>query len=297
MTLKDSAIETQESQLSNSSTAESVPFQLVDGINKCSNAEYHADRKYKSSSVLKTALNSLEEYHRRYILGEPKPISNQGALDEGTLVHTALLEPELYNDSFVLFDGWKKAGKEYDAFLSNLSAGDTRIVISAPQKHRIEKLVKLAKSHLTYTSMLAGGEAEQTICGILHDIPIKVRFDYINVKKGFIFDVKTTGYSGDVEVFKLTTKDLSYDLSAALYLSMAEIYYGKPFEFYFGVLSKRDETANVYKLSQKTRLEGARKVLDACLKLKKAQETGIWTETAVEETAELGTSEYEILEV
>lgn len=281
MTLKDNEINETVPALEAMATEIGTviaPIVLQDGINKCSNTDYHADRKYKSSSVLKTALKSLDEYYKQYILGERKPMNNQGALDEGTLVHTALLEPELYEASFSLFDGWKKMGKEYDKFMDAIQPGDSRIVISPPQKHRIEKLVKLAKAHPTYMNFLSGGEAEQTICGMLHDIPIKVRFDYINVERGFIFDVKTTGYSGDVEVFKLTTKDLSYDLSAALYLSMAEIHYGKPFDFYFGVLSKRDETANVYKLSKKTRLEGARKVVDACLKLKRAQETGIWTE-------------------
>lgn len=255
--------------------------EIKDGVVECTSDEYHADRKYKSSSVLKVILKSLADYKAQYIDGNPKEFSNRTALDEGSLAHSYILEPHLTNSEFNFFNGFRKVGPEFDAFMAGLTPEEAkRPVISMPQKVRTLNLVAAYKTNAVAVELLSGGEAEQSIFGTLLDMPIKVRFDYINVDKGYIADVKTTGYGGDIDSFKQTIEGFSYQLSAALYCMMAEQYYGKPFEFYFVVLSKKDLSANVYITSEATMETGKRMVKEACTKYKNALKSGIWEDAA-----------------
>jgi hypothetical protein len=271
--------------------------ELVDGVNDCSNADYHADRKYLSSSVLKVVYKNLAEYHNQYILGNKATFGNENALNEGSLVHAKLLEPHNVKHDFVFFSGLRKSGADYEAFKSALAPTDKRIIISRPQKLRVDSYIAAFNKRPEAVEMLKGGQPEQTICGTLNGVPIKVRFDYINVEKGYIADVKTTGYPADVDTFKQTLKGLSYQLSAALYCAMAEQYYGKKFDFYFLVISKQDpQECHVYKTSETTMNEGRMMVDKACRKYLKAKESGIWVE-ASEVTETSIETDYEILEV
>ena len=127
------------------------------------------------------------------------------------------------------------------------------------------------------------------------DVPIKVRADYINVDKGYIADVKTTGYGSDVDTFKYVVQNLSYDLSAALYCQMFKQYYNKDFDFYFIVLGKRDIMCEVYKASEDTIKRGELLIIEALNIYKKCLETNDWTNNKKKDI--ISSDDYEILEV
>jgi len=253
---------------------------LKPGLNHCSNAEYHADRSYLSSSVLKTVLKSLDEYKKQYIDGETKAFGNRNALDVGSLVHSLILEPETVASSYNFFSGFRKAGKEFESFVAFLPEDRASLpIISMPQKVQADTLVAAYRRNAAAVKLMQNVECEQTIVGELFGVPIKVRFDAIDVANGRILDVKTTGYSADADSFKQTMKDLSYPLSGALYCAMAEAYYNKPFTFYYIVLSKQQpEECRVYKTSEATAAAGLRLVQTACQKFLKAKATNNWTE-------------------
>jgi exodeoxyribonuclease VIII len=272
------------------------PKELVDGLNDVSNSEYHSDRKYLSSSVLKTIYKSLDVYYDEYILGNKKEISNatQSTFDLGSLIHSYILEPHLVDSEYNWYKGFRKAGPDYQEFLKTAKKG--KPIISAPQHHQAKELLAAYQKHPAAKQLIEGGFSEQTICGTLHGVPIKTRYDYINVEKGFIADVKSTAYPSDLESFKMTVDGLMYHLSGALYCAMAEQYYGKPFDFYFIVLSKRDKTCDVFKMSEETMESGKRIVQQACAKYVTAKQTNVWTE--LKEPAKLiDMDDYEILEV
>lgn len=261
------------------------------GINQVSNALYHSDRNYLSSSVIKLLAKDVAEYHRQYILGQKQPFTgNQGALDEGSFTHSILLEPETVDTEYAIYPGKRRAGLEYQQFAEKNSG---KVILLETQAERCFKLQEAFNKQPEYAQFISGGAAELSLCVELQGVPVKTRFDYINVEKGFISDVKTTSYSGDVDSFQLVMENLDYGLSAALYLQAAELYYEKPFEFYFIVLSKKDLTANVYKLSQATRFKANRKISEALTKYKRCKESGIWTE----EQGKKFEPNFEILEV
>jgi hypothetical protein len=247
------------------------------GINKCSNREYHEDREYLSSSNLKVILNDIQKFYRERILGEKEERKQSNALDEGSFMHTMILEPDLKDVEYAFFNGWQKRGKEYDEFVSE-EKNKNKIILSAPQRMKCNKLYESYLSRKEAVNLIKGGEPEVSICGIISGIKLKARFDYVNEEKGYIVDVKTTGFDSGLEIFKLTFKDLHYDLSAALYLDIAEQYYKKNFDFYFIVLSKKDMECNVYKLSKTSRIYGRSLVVQAINKYKHCSETGNWLE-------------------
>jgi PDDEXK-like domain of unknown function (DUF3799) len=246
-----------------------------------SNAVYHADRTYLSSTVLKTILKDIREYKKYYIDGEEKPApKNQGALDEGSLAHSMILEPHLVESDYAFYKGAFKRGSEYEKFVGEVAKG--KPVISTVQAERIKRLIRTYETHPAAPGLIRNSEVEFTICAELAGVPVKVRLDSTQIHNGIISDVKTTGYSGEHDSFKQTLKDLEYDLSAALYTMVAEQHFGRPFDFYFIVLSKRDVTCNVYKTSKETMANGKRKVLEALDKYKRCKASGIWTDETVQ---------------
>jgi hypothetical protein len=98
------------------------------------------------------------------------------------------------------------------------------------------------------------------------------------VDEAYIVDVKTSGFETDIESFRLTMSQYGYGLSAALYTEVMSQHYGKPFDFYFLVLGKKDLTCNVYKVSQATMHAGQAKVLQALQKYLKCKSTNDWTD-------------------
>lgn len=266
------------------------------GINDISNQIYHQDRAFLSSSVLKTIAKSLDQYRIEYLEGQKKEHSERtlSNFSEGSYVHSRILEPELTDSEFAIYEGWRKQGKEFEAFKES---NPGKSIMSLPQIERCNRMLEAYNRMPEANNLMKDGFSEQTICGILHNVPIKVRFDRINPAEGYIVDIKTTGYGSDIDSFKQTVKDFSYDLSASLYSQMAEAYYGKPFNFYFLVLSKLDFTCNLYVVSEETRKSADRVVSAACSKYRKAVESGIWTEVGAALNKPVERTEYEILEI
>lgn len=264
------------------------------GVNKnINNAEYHADRDYLSSSVLKEILKDPALYEAHYLKGEEKvKPSNQNALDEGSYAHSLILEPHLVANDYQFYQGYFKRGREFEAFKAE--ADPRKPILSLTQKEKIDSLHKAHVAHFFSPSLIEGAEVEHTLCVELAGVPVKVRFDALQVEQGRGADVKTTGYTGDVESFKQTVKDLQYDLSAALYTMAAEQVYGRPFDFYFIVLSKLARDCNVYKTSQETLNAGKRKVIEALNLYKQCKASGVWKK---ENEPEKITGQNEILEV
>ena len=249
-------------------------FKLKEGINICTNSEYHGDKSYFSSSNLKLLLKNPEKFKHEIVDGSKPEEKQVNAFDEGNYAHTLILEPENVEAEYAFFTGFRKAGADWESFKA---ANSDKIILSKPQKHRVEKWVEAYKALPAAVSLVKGGESEYSLAGQLYDIPIKVRADYINIESGYIADVKTTSYNTDIDSFKYVIDSLRYDLSAALYCKMFENYYGKKFDFYFIVLGKRDNLCQVYRMSEATMRKGDLMVLEAINKFKKCAESNIWT--------------------
>jgi hypothetical protein len=247
---------------------------LVPGENPgLTNIEYHSEKLHLSSSNLKMLLENPAKFYQEKMLGNKPEEAPKPHYILGSFVHTLVLEPELVAKEYAFFEGWRKAGKDYQEFLL---ANPGKTVISKPQRNVGENLARATQSNKHLPGLLQGGVAELSLASHILDVPVKMRADYINKDRAFILDLKTTAQPTDVDIFRTTVKEFSYDLSAALYCQIAAQVYGKVFDFYWAVISKDDLGCAVYKASSATLSKGAGDVLGAIVKYKKCVKSGIW---------------------
>ncbi len=242
-----------------------MSFALKLGINaQCTNAEYHSDKGFLSSSQLKLLNEDPAKFYKECVLGERVALTGSH-LDEGSLVHSLVLEPENVQDEYAFYPGWTKRGKDYDEWLASDKYNGAK-VISVPQYERCSKLANSILKHPFASELLAPGMSEHTCTAEILGVPVKSRYDRINADGGYISDIKTTGYESGHDIFKDTIQHWQYDLSAALYAEIAHANYGKLFDFYFVVVSKKDFQCEVYKTSSATLSKGAAKVNQALVR-------------------------------
>lgn len=254
-------------------------FKLQLGVNKCTNKEYHSDKAWLSSSSLKKILEDPSKFYEEEVLAKKEEEAENTAFDEGSLTHSLILEPNLVAKEYAFYTGMRKQGAEYDAFKAQVSG---KTIISAPQRVRCNKNLEAFQRNKTAVALLQGGDAEHSMCQLLQDIPMKARADYINIDKGYIVDVKTSGYPVYKESFLLTMDRYRYALSGALYATIAEITYGKPFDFYFIAIEKprsliEPADCNVLKISKATMERGLMECTEAIRLYKKCKERDEWT--------------------
>ncbi len=255
-----------------------------------SNQDYHSNRTHLSSSNLKLLLKDPARFHQEWVLGQ-KPVEEENPnFTEGHFVHSLVLEPETIS-KYAVFPGMRKQGAVWEEFKAQ-NAG--KVILSAPQVNRCEALHTAYASLPIAVQLCSGGLAEHTMLANIQGIAIKSRADYINIQDGYIVDVKTTAMPSDIELFRATIAQYSYELSAALYCEAAQQTYQKPFDFYWLVLSKADQKCEVYKASAATLATGVSMYSCALHIYKKCLTTGIWS---LDTKADKSTKEYEVLEV
>lgn len=201
---------------------------LVEYMNR---EEYHACPEF-SSSQLKDMLRSGAHFYSNNILKEIEHEAKKH-LDFGTLAHTLFLEPEQFENEFVVgpkFDRRTKVGKEEAATWEANNVG--KIIITEELLTGAMRISEKFRSLSSYQLMQNNyGMAEASIffTDPVFNLPLRVRPDYhlvpcSNFPNGLIIDVKTTI---DARPFKFSRScsDFGYDLSAAMYRDGFQQYY------------------------------------------------------------------------
>ena len=262
-----------------------------------SNEDYHNDREYKSTSVLKAMLKNPREYYYKYVLNETeeKP-RNMSSMNLGSYIHGAILEPELQEKEFAVYSGKVKRGKDWEKF-KDQNQGKT--IITTSQERIAEKIISAfqesslilgdKEEEIFLSSFYTGGEAEETVTAIIDGMPIKVRFDYRKFKQGkyaSINDIKTTFENmkwAHKSVVENICKSWQYDISAALYCDIIEKVTGVKHDFFFTFLSTGDFGVRHVKASEQFLSEGRRKYKEAIRLIQEGDRTGIYYSNSIEE--------------
>lgn len=187
------------------------------------NDEYHADRLWLSSSVLKGYLP--EQY---------KTGGSGDAFRFGTFFHTVVLEPDNLGE-YVVLDAHAiagdnpKTGKPYDApqMTAKYKAAVVeaerggRIVVTQEDWDRAHAMRDAIETHETARQLLKLAETREESAfwtdenGVRH----KARFD--GRGPGFILDLKSTSAKPGARSLRYACRDYGYHLSAAHYLEVA----------------------------------------------------------------------------
>lgn len=186
------------------------------------NEQYH-DRGDISASDLKVMAKSWRKFEAHKILKtlrrEPTP-----AMELGTAIHAAVLEPERFAHEFVTEPELDRRTKAYKEWKSSVHQHMTCV-----RKTDMATVVSCRDSLYRHPIIRPYLEADGR-CEVSHywtdaptDVPCKFRPDKIIPKAGVILDLKTTQ---DVDGFDRACADFGYHLQAAHYLSGAEEKYG-----------------------------------------------------------------------
>ncbi len=200
-------------------------------IEHMSNEEYHSRPEF-SSSQLKDMLRSGAHFYSHNIIKEHERETKKH-LDFGTLAHTLFLEPEQFENEFVVgpkFDRRTKAGKEEAAAWEAANVG--KIIIDQEQLNGAKRIAENLRTLSSYKYMQNNyGMAEASIFFIdpVFDLSLRIRPDWhiapcSTFPNGLILDVKT---STDARPFKFSRScaDFGYDLSASMYREGFQQYY------------------------------------------------------------------------
>lgn len=200
-------------------------------IEHMSNDEYHSRPEF-SSSQLKDMLRSGAHFYSHNIIKEHERETKKH-LDFGTLAHTLFLEPEQFENEFVVgpkFDRRTKVGKEEAAAWEANNIG--KIIIDQDQLDGAMRIAENLRTLSSYKDMQNNyGMAEASIffTDPVFDLQLRVRPDWHiapckNFPNGLIIDVKTTR---DARAYGFSKQcgDYGYDLSAAMYREGFQQYY------------------------------------------------------------------------
>lgn len=200
-------------------------------IEKMSNDEYHARSEF-SSSQLKDILRSSAHFYSKNILKEVERES-KSAMDFGTLAHTLFLEPEQFENEFVIapkFDRRTKDGKAQALAFEEANQG--KILVDQEQvdeAHRIVANLKKLSSYADMQNHYGMPEASIFFVDPEFGLELRIRPDWHiapckSFPYGLILDLKTTT-DARPHSFSKKCSDFGYDLSAAMYREGFQQYY------------------------------------------------------------------------
>lgn len=203
-----------------------------------SNDEYHGNKDYISASGLKLIKKSPLHF-KEHVTVETE------ALLFGSAYHTYILEPEVFEKEYFVFDPLKRPdpSKNFNATVNkdwkNNIYLQYRNVISKEQFDQIRSMKDRLFKNIYARNLLKKGIAEQSfifdaITFEGKDIGIKIRPDYIKDKKRVIVDLKTCQDASE-NGFQKQAAQYDYHIQAALYCDMMEQYTGDkmPWSFIF----------------------------------------------------------------
>lgn len=197
------------------------------------NDAYHADRSAVSSSALKAMLRSPAHYQA----GLLAPRKETPAMVFGTAFHAALLEPDLFAESYFVFDGDRR-GKAYaDALAANPGKRD----LKPDEMANIEGMAAAVGAFSNGVLLDALKIAEREVSIFYEDkdsgVSCKIRPDFL-VRSAGIFDLKTTDDARPQSFLRSAVADYSYDLSAVMYGEGVDALTGKNLPFYIVAVEK-----------------------------------------------------------
>lgn len=181
-----------------------------------SNEEYHSQKRYLSSSAVKT-IHSRSVYHLLHSV----PYKETEAMKEGTAVHARMIEPELFEKTYVVmqpFNGTTREGKAMKATYADYEAKG-KILLKAEQGTMISGLYdNLQKNPLALKYL--EGDVELSHYSEYRGIKVKVRPDVKGID--FISDIKTC-LDASPRAFRYEIYKRAYHIQAAFYCTVLGI--------------------------------------------------------------------------
>lgn len=190
-----------------------------------SNEEYHRREELSNSG-----LNILiEQSPGHYKFNKDNPSEPTLAMETGTIVHTAILEPERFLDTHVAMpecDRRTKAGKEfYETFLIN-NHGKT--VMKNDLYHDVFGMIGAVMAHTMASAILRNNHNEASFFGELNGVKVRCRPDILR-QGNLLADLKTTD-DASFRGFQKSFATYNYHRQAAFYCDLVSQITGEKYD-------------------------------------------------------------------
>jgi len=237
-------------------------------IKKDTNEEYHSNKDFIGST-------SLKKYKKSPLHFKEETIKETPAMQFGTMYHTFILEPEIFEKEYYVFDDSQiceelKSGAFFDEKGKQIFAksprankiykewhdqqmtiAGQRITVSKEEYDQIQAMKRRLFSHFYAKYLLTGGVSELSYYTEIEGVKVKIRPDHMIEKKRICVDLKTC-IDASYDKFIKHSADMLYHINAALYSDVLEKEHspGLPWTFIFIAQEKAFPFAfNIFKAS------------------------------------------------
>ena len=232
------------------------------------NEDYHA-----YEGISKSGLDKIAKSPAHFYLSAPK--GQTPAMRMGTIVHTAVLEPERFRAEYITLKGiTSKAKPEYKAAAKVHGGGNVLTeqegaeVISLQETIAASRDASAALAECDTFELSAFVEISGVIC--------RARYDAISLKTGVSVDLKTTRDSSREE-FAKSVFNFRYHVQDAFYSMIYERITGYPMRFKFlAVENEPPHCPMVYELDQEAKQYGLQDAMRDLLTYKRANDSQEW---------------------
>lgn len=218
--------------------------------------------------------------HAREAIMNPKEPTP--AMELGTAVHRAILEPSLFEEEFAVWPGADrrtKAGKAKWLEFTVENAG--KGILEKGDFDHCCAMRDSAWRHAGVAALLTARKASE-LCVVWEDpeteLLCKGRIDVLTTDGDWtvVADIKTTTDASE-KGFAKAIANYGYHRQAAFYLDGLDALQPRARVFYFLAIEKEaPHCAAVYELDYESLEHGRREIHDALAKWKQAEESGVW---------------------
>jgi exodeoxyribonuclease VIII len=185
------------------------------GEHDIDNGVYHASAGISRSGITEFKKSPLH-YWQAYLAPNRIKKSPTPSMILGDAVHTKLLEPDLFDERFIVsqrYDGRTKIGKASKELFEMSAAGKS--ILDSDQYITLEAICNEVDKHPLIPRLLKDAKIERSLYWIDSETELlcKARPDVLTPK--YIIDVKTTADSS-YEAFMWSIKNYNYHIQAAM---------------------------------------------------------------------------------
>lgn len=194
-----------------------------------SNNDYHAGPGVSKSHLDVIAEKSPLHYWHKYVNAERVREEPTDAMQLGTAIHAAILEPDLFTSEFVVAPAFNKRTKDGKAMFEAFCEENVGKQVLTPEDYQTCLAIR-DRVHLNDVTagLLTGGKSEQSFFARDAETGelIKCRFDYLSDGMEWAVDVKSTR-DASPRAFAKDAANLRYDIAPAWYFDTVRQLYGQ----------------------------------------------------------------------
>lgn len=224
-----------------------------------------------SQTILKNGLKSMA--HLRAVFLRQTAMIPTDDMVLGSALHVAFLEPHLVASRLVVWDGPRRAGKEWETFKSFHQA-QGKIILTVNQQAHLTGMMQSLRAHpevKRWMDKVPPSNLELTAIGEVEGLPMKGRCDALPEGSNVILDVKKTT-SCDARDFLRSVRDYGLDLQGAIYREL----FSRERMILFAVEDEAPYDVVPFELSPARLRSGLAQAKEIIEKVKECEATGIW---------------------